>query len=159
MSTTSPPTQLNLIYQLASGNAAGIASASVFLNNTNPPNVFQGGGYATGASMKYGYLDGNTPNQNAYFTLAINTTNPANTASVVTNMVYGDCTPGGLMGPLLTGPMCMTGHQGGGSMGGAPTSLVITQATTAVPLPAGAIALFGIALAIVGLVVNGKKTC
>jgi len=101
-----------------------------------------GGGYNLGDSYKYGFLDGNTPNENAYFTLSFNATDPTNTATAKDKIVYGDATPFGLMGPLLYGPLAMTGHSGYGSMGGAPWELSIT----AVPIPATSW-LFGAAIA------------
>ncbi len=130
----------NLSYQLASSYDAvtGDVVASVF--SVNSTDVFFGGGYNTGDTMKLGALngaDGFTPNLNSYFTLAFN----ANTMmGNVDQMVYGDCAPTGLMGPMMTGNMCMTGHLGGGTMGGVPLSLSITPSP--VPVPA-AVWLFG----------------
>ena len=124
--------QLAFTYDANTGNVI----ASVFKENST--DVFFGGGYTTGGTMKLGAMDGMdgfTPNENVYFTLAFN----ANTMmGNVDEMVYGDCAPTGLMGPMLTGDMCMTGHLAGGTMGGVPLSLEIS----AVPVPA-AVWLFG----------------
>jgi hypothetical protein len=139
---------LNLAYQLGgitAPDANGDVLATVFLKNTT--DVFNGGGYDTGDKYKFGGSlpapDGNTPNMNAYFTLAFNALNPLNTLTAMSKIVYGDCTAMGLMGPMMTGNLCMTGHAGGGSMGGAPVALTIAAAE--VPVPAAAW-LFGGAL-------------
>ncbi|MDT8283157.1 MAG: hypothetical protein RQ982_10185, partial [Gammaproteobacteria bacterium] len=93
----------NLTNQLAFSFDAmtGDVVASVFKENST--DVFFGGGYTTGDTIKLGGLnglDGFTPNENVYFTLAFN----ANTMlGNVDQMVYGDCAPGGLMGPMMTG--------------------------------------------------------
>jgi hypothetical protein len=126
------PPVLDLTFQLGSvtaPDANGDVLATVFLVNST--NVYSGGGYLSNGPYKYGYNDGNTPNQNAFFTLAFNAANPMNTATAMNKIVYGDCTAYGLMGPMLTGNTCMTGLSGGGSMGGYPTSLTIA----AVPEP------------------------
>ncbi len=129
--------QLAFSYDAATGDVI----ASVFKENST--DVFMGGGYATGGTMKLGALngmDGFTPNENVYFTLAFN----ANTMmGNVDQMVYGDCAPTGLMGPMMTGDMCMTGHSDTltgyfGTMDGVPLSLNLS----AVPVPA-AVWLFG----------------
>ena len=142
------PPVLNLAYQLGgitAPDANGDVLATVFLKNTT--DVFNGGGYDTGDKYKFGGSlpapDGNTPNMNAYFTLAFNALNPLNTLTAMSKIVYGDCTAMGLMGPMMTGNLCMTGHAGGGSMGGAPVALTIAAAE--VPVPAAAW-LFGGAL-------------
>ncbi len=142
------PPVLNLMYQLdaiSAPDADGDITASLFL--LNDTNVFMNGGYTTGHSMKYGFFDGNSPNENAYFTLVFNAADPANTTTALDKIVYGDATPFGLMGPLLTGPLAMTGHSNTiagtyGSMGGMPTDLNIS----AVPVPT-AVWLFGTAIA------------
>jgi hypothetical protein len=142
----------NLTNQLAFSYDAitGDVVASVFKENST--DVFFGGGYNAGDTMKLGAMngaDGNTPNKNAYFTLAFN----ANTMlGNLDQMVYGDCAPTGLMGPMMTGNMCMTGHSVAlvgyaGTMDGVPLSLSITP--SAVPVPA-AVWLFGSGL--VGLI-------
>ncbi|MFV9616779.1 MAG: VPLPA-CTERM sorting domain-containing protein [Gammaproteobacteria bacterium] len=116
----------------------GVVIASVFKENST--DVFFGGGYATGDTLKLGALgglDGFLPNENVYFTLAFNA------FTMVENkdgMVYGDCSATGLMGPMMTGDLCMTGHSLGGTMGATPLDLIITP--SAVPVPA-AVWLFG----------------
>ena len=124
--------QLAFTYDPGTGDVV----ATVFKESST--DVFMGGGYATGGTMKLGaMMDGYTPNENVYFTLAFN----ANTMmGIVDQMVYGDCAPTGLMGPMMTGNMCMTGHLAGGTMGATPLSLAITP--SAVPVPA-AVWLFG----------------
>ena len=131
--------QLAFSYDAVTGDVV----ASVFKENST--DVFFGGGYATGDTMKLGALgglDGFTPNENVYFTLAFN----ANTMlGIVDQMVYGDCAPAGLMAPMMTGDTCMTGHSDTltgyfGTMGAYPVSLDITP--SAVPVPA-AVWLFG----------------
>jgi len=82
--------------------------------------------------------------------------NPTNTTMTMSQMVYGDCSALGLMGSLLTGPLCMTGHSDEitgsfGSMSGAPLSLSVA----AVPLP-GAVWLFG--STIIGLLGFRKRS-
>jgi len=132
--------QLAFSYDAVTGDVV----ASVFKENST--DVFFGGGYTAGDTLKLGALegtvawDGFTPNENVYFTLAFN----ANTMmGNIDQMVYGDCAPTGLMGPMMTGDTCMTGHSialvgYAGSMGGTPVSLDIN----AVPVPA-AVWLFG----------------
>jgi len=131
--------QLAFSYDAGTGDVV----ASVFKENST--DVFFGGGYATGDTMKLGAMggaDGFAPKKNVYFTLAFN----ANTMTgIVDQMVYGDCAPTGLMGPMMTGNMCMTGHSATipgylGTMDGEPLSLTITP--SAVPVPA-AVWLFG----------------
>ncbi len=135
---------LHLNNQLAQSVNSNIVTASVFLKATT--DVFSGGGYLTGAAAQYGNgvmfgipADGNTPIGNAYFTFAFDKTTMN---GVLGDMVYADCTAGGMMGQF-----CMTGHSlpGGGTMAGAPLSLEITP-VSAVPVPA-AVWLFGSALA------------
>jgi hypothetical protein len=135
----------SLTNQLAFSYDAGTGDVLATVFKENSTDVFFGGGYTTGDTMKLGAMssaDGFTANQNVYFTLAFN----ANTMTGnVDQMVYGDCAPTGLMGPMMTGNMCMTGHLAGGTMGGTPSSLNIS----AVPVPAAAW-LFGSGL--VGLI-------
>lgn len=156
---------LNLTYQLGSvtaPDADGDVLASVFLVNST--NVYTGGGYLTNGPMKYGsMMDGYTPNLNAFFTLAFNAADPTNTATAMGKIVYGDCTAYGLMGPMLTGNMCMTGldsngvDSGGvfGSMGGYPTNLTIVAA----PVPeADTYALLLVGIGITGLLVRRRRS-
>ena len=143
MMNPNPVPDYNLTHQLAFSYDAttGDVIASVFKENST--DVFWGGGYTAGDTYKlgaFGGSDGYTPNENVYFTLAFN----ANTMmGNIEQMVYGDCAPTGLMGPMMTGDLCMTGHSVelvgyAGTMGGVPLSLEIT----AVPVPA-AVWLFG----------------
>jgi hypothetical protein len=132
-------------------DGAGNVVVSVFKESST--DVFAGGGYNAGDTIKLGTSllggDGFTPNENVYFTLAFN----ANTMlGNLDQMVYGDCAPTGLMAPMMTGNTCMTGHSVAlvgyaGTMDGTPLSLSITP--SAVPVPA-AVWLFGSGL--VGLI-------
>jgi len=134
---------LNLGNMLSTSVVGNIVTASVFKEDTT--DVFINGGYNTGDTTKYGAFGTGTPNQNAYFTLVFDKTTML---GVVDDIVYGDCAPGGLMGPMMTGTLCMTGHsvENGGALGtmdGSPLSIDI--AVSAVPVPAAAW-LFGGAL-------------
>ncbi len=119
----------------------GDVVVSVFKENST--DVFFEGGYTAGDIYKLGAfdgLDGFIPNENVYFTLAFNAFTMAGN---VNQMVYGDCSATGLMGPMMTGDTCMTGHSVelvgyAGTMGAIPVSLNIS----AVPVPA-AVWLFG----------------
>ena len=137
---------MNLNYQLSQSVDGDIVTANVFLENST--DVFMFGGYTAGDTMKYGtsfgpdFEDGNTPNENAYFSFAFDKTTMT---GILDEMVYGDCTAGGLMGQL-----CMTGHSiakvgFSGTMAGVPESLTISE-VSAVPVPTAAW-LFGTALA------------
>lgn len=136
---------MSLTYQLGGTSISGnIVSASVFLRNST--DVYRGGGYDGMASefIKYGggitwapKISGETPNENAFFTLVFDKTTMK---GIVDQMVYGDCTQGGLMGNF-----CMAGEITGSSpMFAYPLNLNITPAS--VPLPA-AVWLFGGVLA------------
>lgn len=121
-----------------------LVTATVFLKNST--DVVAGGGYdVNGNSMAYGTMMGDgARNYNGFFTLVFDKSNPTNTLLTTNSMVYGDFTRLGLMGPMLTGGMGMTGFIDGttkGSMGGYPLSLSVQ----AVPVPAAAW-LFGGAL-------------
>jgi len=145
---------LELTHQLASVTAGGVVTTSVFLNAndtnvyTNDGTVAGGGNYDIGNDEPFGDLVGNMGNTNqnfnAYFTLVFDEMNPMDTSVTFGEMVYGDCTALGLMSNMLVGDLCMTAHQFGGSMGGSPASLAISE-VSAVPVPAAAW-LFGGAL-------------
>jgi len=144
-----------LIYlnnQLAQSIEGNIVTATVF--NVNTTDVFFDGGYVAGDTVRYGGTffgnnDGNQPNENAYFSFAFDKTTMA---GVLDEMVYADCTAGGMMGQF-----CMTGHSiakvgFAGTMAAVPASLTIS----AVPVPA-AVWLFGSAL--LGMIgVSRKRT-
>lgn len=118
---------LDLTHQLAASVSGDLVTVTTFLQNST--DAVSGGGYAVtgGNATPYG-------NSNAFFTLVFNTADITNTSATLTQIVYGDFSPLGLMGPMLTGMAGMTGYDGGGSMGGYPISLSIT----AVPVPAAA---------------------
>ncbi|MGR8929596.1 MAG: hypothetical protein ACU836_03065 [Gammaproteobacteria bacterium] len=149
---------LTLDQNLIQSDNGSTVTASVFRLNTS--DVFTGGGYATPAGdfmayMKYGYNDGNTPNENSFFTMvfdhdaagnitSLGFQDLAGNATLVNQMLYGDCSVGSLM---MGGNACMAGEPSGASMmAGTPKSLEITAAqVAAVPVPAAAW-LFGGAL-------------
>jgi len=151
---------MNLNYQLAESIDGDIVTATVFLENTTE--VFSGtfgGGYEAGGILRYGHgsvfglqPDGNTPNDNAYFTFSFDKTTMV---GILEEMVYADCTAGGMMHES-----CMTGHSiakvgYSGTMSAVPSSINISQ-VSAVPVPA-AVWLFGSAfLGMIG--VTRKRT-
>jgi len=133
----------------------GFKTATVFRVDGST-DVYHGGGYLGGGTaglfFKYGSTgfigDGNTANENALFTLAIDPMNITGAftldshMNLVNSMEYGDCAAGGLMGPMLTGNSCMAGEVTANStMGGIPLKFTVS----AVPVPA-AVWLFGTAL-------------
>lgn len=129
---------LNLTHQLATSTSGNLVTVSTFLQNNT--DVVAGGGYdvvTTNNAMTFG-------NNNAFFTLVFDKTAITNTLATADSIVYGDFTALGMMMPMLTGPVGMTAYSTGGSMGGFPASLSITQ-VAAVPLPS-AVWLFGGAL-------------
>ncbi|MCK9607318.1 MAG: hypothetical protein M0R33_12825 [Methylomonas sp.] len=135
---------LNLTHQLVSSTSGNLVTVTSFLQNST--DVVTGGGYdVTVTPMAYGTMgDGNIRNYNAFFTLVFDSTNLTDTSATADQIVYGDMTALGLMGPMLTGSMGMTAFSGGGSMGGAPLSLSISEVAP-VPVPAAGW-LFGSAL-------------
>jgi hypothetical protein len=169
-STTNNPAYLGAIYAKPGGYAqneapllhmafdtlvptttsGGLVTAMTFLQNST--DVVFGGGYdvsnTTGTPMAFGMGVQANRNNNGFFTLVFDAANPTNTSAVWDKTVYADETRLGMMGPLLTGWMGMTGFgnaNDAGSMGGFPTALSITAAPAAVPLPA-AVWLFGAGL-------------
>ena len=148
---------INLTYDslVAPSLNGNLMTVTTFLQNTTDVvngDAIGSGGYdittPTWGSLKYGTTGGATPNQNGFFTLVFDVTDPTNTTALVDNIQYADCTAFGLTGPMITGSTCMTGFTDGmgttGSMGGAPASLTIAAASP-VPVPAAAW-LFGGAL-------------
>ena len=129
----------NFVY----GMVGTVVTASLFKEATD--DVFAGGGYATGSMYKFGSTgmmgspddSPNVANENAYFSFSFDTAGMA-LAADVSSIVYGDCSPDGLM---MMGEVCMTGNSAGGTMGATPLDLQIS----AVPVPAAAW-LFGGAL-------------
>jgi hypothetical protein len=148
-------------------NVNGVVTAMTFLKNST--DVVAGGGYNVdtsdgGTAMAYGMPTQAARNNNGFFTLLFDATDPTNvTTALLDKMVYTDNTRLGMMGPYYTGWLGMTGLYGKnldpdtgdrvlGSMGGYPFTLSIT----AVPVP-GAVWLFGSAL--MGLIgVNRRKS-
>jgi hypothetical protein len=108
------------------------------LNNTD---VAAGGGYDVWGTdvdndpnnpWAYGMPVNGARNNNGFFTLVFDRADPTNTTMTWDQIVYTDNTRFGMMGPLVTGWLGMTGHMdhgaGVGSMGGYPMSLTITAA-------------------------------
>jgi len=125
----------------------GIVTASVFKENTT--DVFSGGGYVKGGFFRYGNssysgipADGNTPNDNAYFSFSFD---KADMSGVLDSIVYADCTPGGMMQQF-----CMTGSSFVGTMNAIPMSLSITE-VSAVPVPAAAWLFGGALMSLMGV--------
>jgi len=143
---------INLNYHLATSiDQNNIVTASVFKNNTT--DVFSGGGYVKGGAIRYGntdyfniLADGNTPNDNAYFSFSFDKTDMS---AVVNSIVYADCTPLGMMQQA-----CMTGSSFGGTMAATPLSLSISE-VSAVPVPAAAWLFGGALMSLIG--VNRRK--
>jgi len=149
-----PLINLGSMFVQSTGVDGKTITASVFKENSS--NVFWGGGYQTGDAIKLGetqnvpgigvFPDSFDENDNAYFSFSFDKTT---IVGLLDSIVYGDCTPGGMMGKI-----CMTGHNlpGGGTMAATPLSLEIS----AVPVPA-AVWLFGSSL--LGMIgVSRKRT-
>jgi hypothetical protein len=155
---------LNLTYQLASSTSGNLVTVSTFLQNNT--DVVSGGGYdvvSTDNAMAYGWngplaSDHTSRNYNGFFTLVFDKTDPTNTSATFNQIVYGDETSLGMMGPMLTGWLGMTGYGDGsnkfGSMGGYPMSLTIAQA---VPEPE-TYAMMMAGLGLVGFMSRRRKT-
>jgi hypothetical protein len=131
---------LNLSYQLVTDYSnPNYVTVTTFKNNST--DVAAGGGYDVWGTdpdtdpnnaMAYGMPTNANRNNNGFFTLVFDRNNPTNTSLTWDQMVYTDNTRFGMMGPLLTGWLGMTGHKdygaGVGSMGGYPSTLNITAA-------------------------------
>jgi len=135
---------ISLKYQLAQSVNGDIVTATVFKEPTT--DVFQGGGYQKGDMFYYGFRDGNERNYNAYFTLVFDKTTMQ---PKVWDLVYGDCTPGGMMGAF-----CMTGHSEIGTMNAWPIYAEISTISS-VPVPAAFWLLGSSLLALLGF---GRRT-
>lgn len=143
----------------------GVVTAMTFLKNST--DVVAGGGYNVyttlgGTADAFGAKLQSARNNNGFFTLVFDATDPTKTTQALTDkIVYADETRLGMMGPYYTGWLGMTGVKElnpaydpndptmgdqyiNGSMGGFPQSLSITPAAV-VPVPA-AVWLFGSAL-------------
>lgn len=131
---------LNLSYQLATdySNPDYVTVTTFRINSTD---VAYGGGYDVWGTdpdsdpnnaFAYGMPVNSARNNNGFFTLVFDRNDPTNTSLTWDQMVYTDNTRFGMMGPLLTGWLGMTGHKdygaGVGSMGGYPNTLTITAA-------------------------------
>lgn len=153
---------LNLTHQLTGGTVdtnTGLVTVTTFLQNST--DVVWGGGYDVTAEMggyAYGALkDGNTRNYNGFFTLVFDANDPTNTATTWDQIIYGDFTALGMMGPMLTGPVGMTGINGGGTMGGMPLSLTVSE-ISAVPLPFAGWLFGGALISLLGAV-RRQRSC
>ncbi len=146
------PAWLNLGYQLASSVSGDYVTVTTF--RVNSTDVVAGGGYnVVGNTTAFGSPDQNARNNNAFFTLVFDKTNPTNTTMTWDDMVYADMTRFGMMMPMVTGWMGMTAHSAGGSMGGLPASLTITAA---VPEPE-TYAMFLAGLGLMGVIARRRK--
>jgi hypothetical protein len=142
---------LNFNPVASSTDANGNVTAHAFLLNSTP--IYSDGAYDSTAAMKL------TGVANAYATIFVSAAQLAGTnellaSSSFSKLFYGDCQPGGMMGP-----MCMTGFgvAGGtvGSMGGYVLSeRVWAAAPAAVPLPAAAWTFLS---SMIGLLFFGKQ--
>lgn len=121
---------LNTTYTPNANGDGVIVKAQVFKENTT--DVYWNGGYATGDFIMYGGTDnrwdGNTPNQNAYFTFSFDS---ASMEGILGAMAYGDCTENGLMGQS-----CMTGKGLNMFEGGTMMAYASSLEIKAVPIPA-----------------------
>jgi len=157
---------LNLSYQLATdySNPNYVTVTTFKINSTD---VAAGGGYDVWGTdpdldpnnaWAYGMPVNANRNNNGFFTLVFDRNDPTNTSLTWDQIVYTDNTRFGMMGPLVTGWLGMTGHKdygaGVGSMGGYPVSLAIT---TAVPEPE-AYAMFLAGLGLMGLFRRRKSS-
>jgi len=140
----------------ANGNHMHTADTDVYYGNTGTDGALSGfrkyGFEGTPATLFQAAVpaDGNTANENAFFTLvfdydangitSLGVNTLASNAGLVNDMIYGDCTLGSLMQNT-----CMAGEiTGSSAMAGTALSLAISE-VSAVPVPAAAW-LFGGAL-------------
>lgn len=128
------PAGLHSVSAFLMGDDVGNADTNVFRGEYMGGTDFTGGYDASVNSTHYGeYPFGNqNRNWNAFFTLVFDPNDPTNTAVATNLMEYADCNGLGMMGST-----CMTGLIAGGSMGGTPWTLSITEVST-VPVPAAA---------------------
>lgn len=158
------PAWLNLGYQLAA-DYSDPSYVTVTTFRINSTDAVAGGGYDVWGTdpvtdpnnvTAFGYNDQNARNNNAFFTLVFDRNDPTNTSVTFDDIVYADMTRFGMMGPMVTGWKGMTGHidhgAGAGSMGGYPTSLVIT----AVPEPE-TYAMFLAGLGMIGFIARRRR--
>ncbi len=159
------PALLNLSYQLATSVSGDYVTVTTF--KINSTDVVKGGGYDVWGTdpvsdpnnaRAYGEPDQNARNNNAFFTLVFDKNDPTNTSLTWNQIVYADETRFGMMGPMVTGWLGMTGHidhgAGVGSMGGYPTSLTITAA---VPEPES-YAMFLAGLGLMGAIARRRRS-
>jgi len=128
-SMTGPPmTEVTLAQQLSAVpvGSDGLLVTSFALKSTD---VFAEGGFASGSEgLYFGFPSAKNPmaggEGNSFVTIYINLNSPiaSLTPAQLSQLAYGDCVPGGMMGDT-----CMTGHAGIGTMGGYPVSQVITK--------------------------------
>lgn len=129
---TTPMTLINLSHQLSSvsDGAGGLLVASFALNTVN---TFSPSGFAdTTNAVYYGYPAAwSAATANSFIKLDLNPDYPTQTPTTaqINRMEYGDCGAGSMMGAA-----CMSGTTtgsammgGGGTMGGVPTSQVVTR--------------------------------
>ena len=118
---------------VTAGSVAGLLVTTFRLTTTNTlsTNPTLGGtdGWAPGTASGRYYGSPGSNAGNAYARIFVNPKDPTAppSPSAIALLAYADCTPGGMMGS-----MCMTGTSAAtygtvGTMGGTPSSLVITQ--------------------------------
>lgn len=130
MSKTNPMTTVSLSNQLSSvpatlGGVNGLLVTTFALTTTN---TFNGGGFAPGETQYYN-MSTDTPNNNAYAMIFVNTTNPATALAQaqINYLAYADCTPGGMMGTTCMTGTTVAGYGALGTMKGYPLSQTITE--------------------------------
>lgn len=136
----------NPVASTSDGNG-GIIAHSFLLNTTS---IYSDGAYDTTALMKQSGI------ANAYVTIYVSAdqlsgVNQQLPAASFGNLYYGDCQPGGMMGPMCMTGWGVAGHAG--SMGGYPISEKVWAAPAAVPLPPAAWTFLS---SVIGLLFFGK---
>ena len=121
-----PLCTVELGHQLSSVPAAadGLLVATFALDTTD---VFAGGGFAPGGTKYYDYPGDN--NGNAYALIWVSTIDPTTppAQAELDLLAYADCTPKGMMGPTCMTGTSEAGYGKKGTMGGQPSSQVITK--------------------------------
>lgn len=153
-------TLLNLSYNPVASSIdanGGITAYAFLLPQTN---IYSDGAYGTTASTKLSNV------ANAYVSIYLTASELSGSigqqmalaSANFGHLFYGDCQPGGMMGPTCMTGWGAAGSWGGtsGSMGGYPTSELVTQlsAVSSVPLPP---AVWSFLTGTMGLLFFGKQ--
>jgi hypothetical protein len=127
----SPMTTVALSHQLSAvgtnlGDVNGLLVTTFALTTTD---TFTGGGFAPGGTQYYGLQEGTPNNHNAYAMIFVNTQDPtaALAQAQIDKLAYADCTAGGMMMSSCMTGTTVAGYGRTGTMGGYPTSEVITR--------------------------------